>query len=192
MIRIPERSVRAHLAWATWHFQDIVQHRTGGGNPFGNIGVRYVVPGDPAATAALDAGVLRYRADPAAVKAFAADTDPDGRIAVPVLSIHAIDDPTAFVELEHAFAATMARAGHAANLVQVYTADDEHSYLADPVYPAAMSALLAWAEGGEKPTPQRVASLCARFEPRFGPGCRIRPDFAPAPLASRIAERDRP
>jgi len=30
VIRVPERSLQGHLNWATWHFQDIVQHRTGG------------------------------------------------------------------------------------------------------------------------------------------------------------------
>ena len=44
--------------------------------------------------------VARYAADPSARADFAADADLAGRIAVPVLTVHAIDDPTAFVELE--------------------------------------------------------------------------------------------
>jgi hypothetical protein len=41
VVRIPEGSIPAHLAWATWHFQDIAQARTGGAPAFGNIGARY-------------------------------------------------------------------------------------------------------------------------------------------------------
>jgi alpha-beta hydrolase superfamily lysophospholipase len=186
VIRIPERSIVGHLNWATWHFQDIVQKRTGGGNPFGNATVRYVGSPDDAA---LNAAVPRYRADPRAVAAFAADTDPTGRIPVPVLTIHAVDDPTAFVELESAFRATMERAGTADHLVQAFTAHAEHSYLADPVYPAALEALLAWVERGVKPTPADVAARCAALEARYGGGCRFLPDYRSGALETRVAPR---
>jgi hypothetical protein len=44
-----------------------------------------------------------------------ADTDPGGRIPVPVLSEHAVDDPVAFVALASVFRDTMQRAGTAAD-----------------------------------------------------------------------------
>jgi len=186
VIRIPERSVVGHLNWATWHFQDIVQNRTGGRNPFGNDGVRYAGSTDDAA---LNAGVLRYRADPQALVALGADTDPTGRIPVPVLTVHAVGDPTAFVELESAFRATMERAGTADHLVQAFTAHTEHSYLADPVYPAALEALLEWVERGLKPTPEQLAARCALLEARYGPGCRFLPAYRSASLDTRVAPR---
>lgn len=189
VVRIPERSVLGHLHWATWHFQDIAQVRTGGANVFGNVGVRYTGSADDAA---LNAGVLRYAADAAAVARFGADTDPTGRIGVPVLTVHGIDDPVAFVELDSAFAETMARAGRSGNLVQTFTRDNEHSYLADPVYPALVAALLAWIDQGDKPTPQAVADRCKAMEARFGPGCRFEPGYRPGPLSSRVAQRQRP
>ncbi len=189
VIRIPQKSVQSHLNWATFHFQDIVSHRTGGLNPFGNIGARYSGSPDDAA---LNAGVLRYRADPRAVARFGADTDLDGRIPVPILTVHAIDDPTAFVELESAFRETMTKSGSADHLVQTFTDDHEHSYLADPDYPAALAALLEWIEHGTKPTPESVAERCQSLEGRFGTGCRFRPAFHPAPLDHRIAARERP
>lgn len=188
VVRIPERTLVAHLHWATWHFQDIVFQRLGGGNPFGNADVRYSGSSDDAA---LNASVQRYARDPAARAAFAADADLSGRIGVPVLTLHAIDDPTAFVELESAFRETMVRAGSGDRLVQVFTAEREHSYLADAEYVAAMSALLDWAGGGRKPSAEDIAGRCAAVDPRFDParGCRIRPAFVPPPLAARSPAR---
>lgn len=186
VIRIPETSVLAHLNWATWHFQDIVQKRTGGGNPFSNQGVRYSGSDDDAA---LNAGVQRYSADPQAEARFEADAGLTGRIRIPVLTVHAIHDPTAFVELESAFAQTMHNAGTAHNLVQTFSDDKEHSYLSDPVYPALFATLLQWVETGVKPTPADVAQRCKSFEATFGPGCRLVPDYRPAPLSARVAPR---
>jgi len=186
VIRIPDSSVLAHLNWATWHFQDIALKRTGGLNPFDNTRVRYTGSPDDAA---LNAGVLRYRADPQAVARFGADTDLSGRIGVPVLTVHGIGDPTAFIELESAFRQTMEQGGSASRLVQTFTDDKEHSYLSDPVYPTLFDALLQWVERGEKPTPAGIAQSCKRFEAQFGAGCRFLPDYRPAPLEARIAAR---
>ncbi len=189
VIRIPDSSVLAHLNWATWHFQDIVQLRTQGRSPFGNDGVRYSGSDDDAA---LNAGVPRYRADPQAVATFQADAGLSGRIGVPVLTVHGTGDPTAFVELESAFADTMARGGSAQRLVQTFTDDTQHSYLADPVYPTLFAALLAWADSGVKPTPAGIAQSCKAFEATYGPGCRFLPDYRPAPLSARVAPRGAP
>ncbi|MDQ2736049.1 MAG: hypothetical protein M3Y55_13910 [Pseudomonadota bacterium] len=188
VIRIPERTFVSHLNWATWDFQDIVFTRLGGRNPFGNFGVRYVGSTDDDT---LNAKVLRYRADPAAQAAFAADADLQGRIDVPVLTLHAIDDPTAFVELESTFRETMNRGGSGDRLVQVFSDDHEHSYLADAEYVAVMGALLDWVEHGDKPSPQSVASRCDAVDKAFDPatGCRFRPAFVPAPLDSRVPAR---
>ena len=49
--------------FATWLFRDITQQRLGNRNPFTNIGVVYCGSTDDNA---LNAGVLRYAADPAA------------------------------------------------------------------------------------------------------------------------------
>ena len=200
VVRIPERALIGHLSWATWHFQDIALNRTGGRNVFGNLGVRYLGSDDDDA---LNAAVARYAVDPAAVREFGADTDPQGRIPVPVLTLHGVDDPVAFVELESAFRATMERAGTADHLVQVFTADTAHSYFSDVQYLAAADALRAWAQGGERPTGESVARRCAALEagrpaansaPAGEPavpdqGCRILPNYRSAPLASRVPAR---
>ena len=189
VVRVPERSLPGHLNWATWHFQEIVQQRTGGASPFGNLGVRYSGSADDAA---LNQAVTRHAADPAARARFAADTDPGGRIPVPVLAVHAVDDPVAFVELESAFRQTMQRAGTAGHLVQTYTSHDEHSYLSDATYATLVAALLGWLDSGVPPSPAAVAAACAAQAAQHGDGCRFLPGYQPAPLASRVPPRGAP
>ena len=189
VVRIPERSLIGHLDRATWDFQDIVHKRLDGGNPFGNIGANYIGSGSADDDAKLNASVARYRADPAAVARFGRDTDPTGRIAAPVLTTRAIDDPVAFVELDSAFRDTMSAAGTADHLVQTYTDEHEHSYLSDPEYVALMEALLAWITQHQKPTPERVAERCAAALPRFGGECHFVPGYQPKPLAQRVTPR---
>ncbi|MDM0069458.1 hypothetical protein [Variovorax sp. J31P207] len=188
-VKIPERSLVANMNWSTFLFRDLVQERLDGGNPFGNIGAVYSGSRDDPL---LNTAVLRYRADPAAVARLAADSDPTGRVEIPTLSLHAIDDPTAFVELESAYRTVRERAGTADLLVQTFSRESEHSYLGDAEYPALFAALLDWIDHGTKPTPADVAARCKRFEPDFGKGCRIDPAYAPQPLSARVPARQRP
>lgn len=186
VIRIPASSIQGHMNWATFHFRDVVQHRTGGASPFGNEGVLYRGSGDDAA---LNAGVLRYRAHPAALARFAQDTDPTGHIPVPVLTVKGIDDATAFVELDAAFKTTMEQAGTSGHLVQTFTRHSSHSYLSDPTYPTLMAALLRWVDEGTRPTPASIASQCPALEAAFGKGCAFVPEYRPAALNTRVPER---
>lgn len=187
VIRIPENTVLAHLNWATWHFQDIAFKRTNGANPFDNSRVRYTGSADDAA---LNAGVLRYAADPQAARRFAADTDPTGKVEAPVLGVHAVRDATAFVELESAWRETVNAAGRGDRVVQTYADFGEHSYLSDATYLTLFDALLRWVERGEKPTPASVAAACPKFDTPDAKGCRFLPDYQPPPLAARVAPRD--
>jgi hypothetical protein len=186
VIQIPERSLQGHLNWATWLFRDLVQLRLDGRNPFGNERVRYKGSSDDAA---LNAGVLRYTADPRAVAQLARDSDPEGKVNVPVLTLHAIHDPTAFVELESAYRRVLERAGTSHLLVQNFSDESEHSYLSNPQYPALFTALLDWVDKGDKPTPQKIAQLCKGYEAAYGDTCRLRPDYQPPALDSRVAPR---
>ncbi|MBC5764977.1 hypothetical protein [Ramlibacter albus] len=185
VLKIPESSVHGHLAWATFHFQEIAHARTGGRSPFGNAGVQYTGSADDAW---LNRAVARYVADPSAAATFANDTDPDGRIPVPVLTLHGIGDPTAFVELESVFRETMERAGTAGHLVQAFTGHNTHSYLADPVYLAAFEALERWTQGGAKPTPQELAQRCEALQ-TARERCLLQPGYTPQPLSQRVAPR---
>jgi len=189
VVRIPERSVLNHLAWGTYDFRDIAQKRTGMRNIFGNINARYHGSRDDDG---LNASVARYAADPGAVAAFGQDSDPDGMIGVPVLTVHAIDDPIAMVEFEDYFRRTMEAAGRADHIVQTFTDDHEHSYLADPDYPALLNALMRWVDDGAKPSASDVSKACTGYEAEFGSGCRFLPNYVPQALDSRVTPRARP
>lgn len=190
VVKIQERSLVGHLTWATWLFQDLVQKRLGGRNPFGNIGVVYTGSSDDAA---LNAGVLRYAADPQAKGELAADSQPTGRTSLPTVGLHAIDDPTAFVELENAYRRIRDAASTGGNLVQSFSAERDHSYLSDSEYPALFAALLDWIDKGEKPTPEGLAQRCKTLMPRYDTdgknGCHIQPAWQPPTLESRVPHR---
>ena len=191
VIGIPERTLIYHLNFATWHFQDIVFKRLGGRNPWGNADVRYRGSPDDEA---LNRQVARFTADADARAAFAADADLQGRVAVPVMTVHGVADPVAFVELEATFRDTLVRGGSAERLVQVYTQDSDHAYGSDAQFLGAMAALLDWVERGERPTPAQVAARCQALDTGTGAAaanaaCRILPDYQPAPLASRVPAR---
>ncbi|AZQ40842.1 hypothetical protein EJ357_40895 [Streptomyces cyaneochromogenes] len=184
--RIPERSLESHLRFATFTFRDIVHERLGGRNPFGNRGVRYSGSHDDEA---LNAGVERFAPNPTAVRDLSYDSDLTGKVSIPVLTLHAIDDPTAFVEHEAAYRATLRGAGRAGQLVQTFTREREHSELSDAEYAASVDALDAWVREGEKPTPASVAASCGRFDETYGTGCFYDTGFRPDPYASRVEPR---
>lgn len=184
--RIPERTLESHLRFATFTFRDIVTNRLGGRNPWSNRGVRYSGSHDDKA---LNAGVERFSADPSARRDLSYDSDLTGRVSLPVLTLHAIDDPTAFVEHEAAYRATVQGAGRGGNLVQTFTKEAEHSSLSDSEYANSISALDTWVRSGRKPTPRSVAASCGAFDATYGGGCFYDPGYRPAPYASRVRSR---
>lgn len=119
-------------------------------------------------------------------------TAPTGRIPVPALTVHGIDDPMAFVELDAAFRATMAAADTAGHLVKTFTADAEHSDLCDAAHTSLLAALLHWLESGVAPTPAGIAQRCAALATPLNTGCQFLPDYRLAPLATRVPGRLRP
>ncbi|MDQ8705256.1 hypothetical protein RCO28_22555 [Streptomyces sp. LHD-70] len=183
---IPERTLESHLRFATFTFRDIVHTRLDGRNPFSNRGVRYEGSHDDKA---LNAGVERFSADPSARRDLSYDSDLTGKVSVPVLTLHAIDDPTAFVEHEAAYRATLAGAGRDEHLVQTFTKESEHSGLSTSEYANSLAALDRWARTGHKPTPRSVAAACPAFDATYGTGCFYDPAFRPAPYASRVRPR---
>ena len=184
--RIPERALESHLRFATFTFRDIVSTRLGGRNPFSNRGVRYSGSHDDKA---LNAGVERFSADPTARRDLSYDSDLTGKVSIPVLTMHAIDDPTAFVEHEAAYRATLQGTGRGGNLVQTFTKETEHSALSDSEYANSIAALDTWVRHGRKPTARSIAASCAAFDRKYGSGCFYDPAFHPAPYASRIRPR---
>ncbi|CDG81090.1 hypothetical protein [Janthinobacterium agaricidamnosum] len=186
VIRIPERTLVSHLNWATFTFRDLTQRVLGGRNPFSNRGVAYHGSHDDAA---LNRGVPRFDADPQAVADLAHDSDMDGKLNVPAISLHAIDDPTALVEYETEYRNLLKRTGRDAKLVQVFSDEHDHSKLADAEYAAVFDTLSAWLDSGRKPTPDSIAAACVKQSQQFGGGCHIKTDFVPAALSSRVELR---
>ena len=184
--RIPERTLESHLRFATFTFRDIVHARLDGRNPFGNQRVRYTGSHDDAA---LNQGVERFSPNPSAVRDLSFDSDLTGAVAIPVLTLHAIDDPTAFIEHEAAYRASLAGAHRADQLVQTFTAESEHSSLSTSEYAAVMAALDAWVRTGARPTPEQVAASCPAHDAMYGTGCFFEPGFTPASYASRVYPR---
>ena len=187
--KIPERTLGSHLAWATFTFADMVNKRLDGKNPFTNVGVVYKGSDDDKA---LNKGVTRFAADPEGVRKLADDSDLTGRLLVPTLTLHAIDDPTAFVELEQVLRDTVAKAGKSDLLVQSFTDEHEHSKLATPEYAALLRAMTGWIERGAKPTPASLAAECAIAAKTYGEACHFEVDYSPPALATRSYPRAKP
>lgn len=178
---VKEDQLVSHLAWATFLFQDLVGTRLHGRNPFSNASVRYAGSRDDAA---LNKGVERFSADPAAVALLAYDSDLSGLIVLPTVTLHAIGDPTAAVEQEADYRRVVAGAGRSDLLVQTFTDEATHSKLGTPQYVGALNALLGWIETGRRPTPADIAARCASAAPAYGEPCRFNLAFTPrAPAA---------
>jgi pimeloyl-ACP methyl ester carboxylesterase len=185
VLKIPENSIVGHLNWGTFTLQDVVI-KNGGASPFGNDTVRYIGSDNDAA---LNAAVLRFKADPQASAKFDADVNHKGRFKVPVLTTHGIGDSTVFVEGSDTLRQRMEASGNGARLVQTYVNSAEHSYLGDAIYPPLFEALLAWVTQGTKPTPAGIAARCVALRPAQAAECRFDTAFTPRPLATRIAPR---
>lgn len=154
VLKMPENSVLSHLNWGTFSLQDVVT-KNGGVSPFGNAGVRYVGSSDDVK---LNAAIPRFTADPKAVARFSADVNHEGRFVVPVISAHAINDATVFVEGQDVLRQKMKAVGKDHLLVQTYVDSREHSYWGDAHYPPLFNALLQWVEKRQKPSPQTLIS----------------------------------
>ena len=167
-------------------FQDIVSRRLDGRNPFSNNGVRYDGSHDDRA---LNAGVARFSADPTALRDLSYDSDLTGQVSLPILTLHAIDDPQVVAEHEAAYRATLRGAGRDGNLVQTFTTEAEHSQLSNAEYANSIAALDTWVRTGRKPTPGSVARTCGRFDDTYHSGCFHDPEFRPAPYGTTIRLR---
>lgn len=177
VIGIRDDELVSHLGWATNLFQDMVQNRLDGANPFSNAGVVYSGSDDDGA---LNAGVARFEADPMAVARLAYDADLSGLIMLPTLTIHAKNDPTAFVGLEALYRETVASAGRSDLLVQTFTNEDRHSKLSTPEYAGLLDVLMGWIVRSEKPTPASVAAACETHSAAYGEPCLFDTGFVAA------------
>lgn len=177
VVGVTADSLVSHLAWGTNLFQDMVWERLDGGNPFSNAGTTYQGSDDDVA---LNQGVERFEADPAAVAALAYDADLTGTIVLPTLTLHARYDPTVFVEHEAIYAQTVAGAERSNLLSQVFTTEALHSQLSLPQYAGLLIAMTRWLDTGEKPDAEDVLEACRSRAETYGQPCLIDPDFVPS------------
>ena len=159
---VEEDELVAHLSWATFLFQDLVQKRLGGLNPFDNSLTVYSGSSDDVA---LNAGVERFAADPRAVEQLAYDADLSGLIVAPTVTIHARHDPTVTYLADAEYARTVAAAGRSALLAQALTDEDQHSKLEDGGYLTALEALETWIDTGARPDPSGFQQACLARRP---------------------------
>ncbi len=157
---VSEQQLASHLAWSTFHFQDLVQKRLDGRNPFDNRHTTYRGSSDDQA---LNAGVQRFDADPVALAKLAYDADLSGLIVLPTLNVHASGDPVVSPRALDAYAATIAQAGRAQLLAQIETNESDHSRLDDATILSALAALERWIDSGNRPDAAVVATLCRSF-----------------------------
>jgi hypothetical protein len=188
VIRVPENMLARHMQAATILFREIADRITQAKSAFSNIGVRYTGSSDDAA---LNRGVERFDADPAALAALKADGEPTGVLPVPVVAIHSINDPQVVVEVQSAYRGAVERAGSGGRLVQAFTDEKEHTGQSAAELSAALDALMQWIEKGEKPSAQSIAAACERWRGTFaGARCSYHPDYSPKPYATRFYSRE--
>ncbi|MCZ8375877.1 MAG: hypothetical protein O9342_10905 [Beijerinckiaceae bacterium] len=185
--RIPPGALLAHIQWATFVFRDIADFITDGKSPFGNDRVVYRGTSDDEA---FNRRVMRVRADPGAVRALAADSDPTGRIDIPVITMHQVRDSTVFVEQQHEYRRVIEAAGNGQRLFQTFVDDHQHSKTSPPHYPAILKALQGWIETGNRPGEAMVQAHCEAARLRYGGTCLFMPGFMPGPWTARVNPRE--
>lgn len=168
---IEEGQLVSHLAWATFHFRDLVQKRLDGRNPFDNSKTVYAGSMDDAA---LNAGVERFAADPQAVAKLAYDADLSGLIVRPTLTVHALHDPVASPRGDALYAQTVAAAGRGGLLAQAGTDEHDHSRMRDATYLGALLSLEAWLDTGVRPDVAAIQARCKALSATPG-DCRFLP-----------------
>lgn len=120
------------------------------GNPFANADYIYTGTGDDRA---LNDGVHRYRADPAAAAYVARWYSPSGNLERPLLALHDTGDPLVPASGASDYALATQRAGRADRFVQQYVNRDGHCVFTPQEVGRAFDELVAWMQDGKRPAP---------------------------------------
>jgi pimeloyl-ACP methyl ester carboxylesterase len=100
---------------------------------------------------ALNDGVKRYTATPAALAYLKTWYTPTGVLMRPTLAVHTTYDPIIPAESTAIYADEVQRAGSGENFVQQYVKHDGHCNIGGPETAAALGELIRWKRGGVKP-----------------------------------------
>lgn len=118
------------------------------GSPVGNDNLIYVGTGDDDA---LNDGVHRYRADPAAAAYLARWYTPTGKLLRPMLALHDVGDPLVPAYTPFTYALTATRAGHGDHFVQQYVHHEGHCVFTPQQVGRAFDELTRWVDAGRRP-----------------------------------------
>ena len=118
------------------------------GNPFNNAD--YIYTGSKDAFA-LNAGVKRYRADPAAAAYLARWYTPSGNLQRPLLALHDTGDPLVPASGAFDFALAVQHSGHADNFVQQFVNKDGHCVFTPEEIGHAFDELVGWMHDSKRP-----------------------------------------
>jgi hypothetical protein len=192
VIRVPEFEFLNLMSLATFGLRELSAETVKSGNALPNSDVVYDGSTDDAT---LNAAVERYDADRSSALRMSRDSDPTGRVLVPVLTIHSVNDGIAVVEHESAYREAFERAGTAANLQQIFVDGGGHSSGACGLNPSefigSFDTLSKWIRNGVRPDEETIAADCehARVTAPLALACRIHPRYQPAPYESRVRPR---
>ncbi len=186
VLRIPESGLLTNMDAATFLLKTFVQGTLGSHNPLQNATVQYQGSTDDAA---LNRDVPRYSAEAATATMLASTDDPTGHLNVPVLTLHAIDDPRAFVENQAAYRSTVTKAGSVGSLFQAFTNQGGHCTFTTAEQLGTLQVLLDWIETKTPPTQASLAAACEKYRTEFGTSCRFNAAYQPAALDTRLYSR---
>ena len=101
---------------------------------------------------ALNDGVKRYTASPAALAYLKTWYTPTGVLMRPTLAVHTTYDPIIPAETTALYADAVRRAASSDNFVQQYVKHDGHCNIGGPETGAALGELIRWKRTGVKPS----------------------------------------
>jgi pimeloyl-ACP methyl ester carboxylesterase len=134
------------IAFNTYEAKDL-QQRTHG-NPFDNAELIYSGSGDDVA---LNAGVRRYRSEPAARAYLTRWFTPSGKLKRPLLELHDSGDPLVPPATVFEYALLVQRAGYGDNFVQQYVPRAGHCVFTQQDVAHAFDELIEWIGTGRRP-----------------------------------------
>ena len=148
-----DHEVTDEMVYFTYVIADM--QRRAGGNPFDNRNFLYTNT-NPTSTVtdnALNDGVRRYAADPAARQYLLHHYTPNGHLNRPMLSLHTTYDPTIPGATLAFYGQQVALAGYSQNLVQQYVRRDGHCAFSPDEIGRTFDELVLWIHAGKRPSP---------------------------------------
>jgi hypothetical protein len=200
VLRIPDERIEAFASNLVLPggqgLRDFTQDSLGGSNAISNAHVIYKGSTDDEA---LNRGVARYEADPAAVDWVNKDSEPTGNIRIPVLTFHTVADPIVLVETESVFHDMVESRKELGNLVQLFVKERStdfyrgHCQFTPSEAAATFDLIVKWVESGAKPTAADANAACQKHlasSADSNDACRFDPNYRPKTWSSRVYPRN--